>query len=318
MNNYSLAALEAVRKILASNPSIQVKSDQADIQLTEALLAKFTFNGTVFFDKRTQQSVDDLPREVFVTAKSLGILVSNTRGQFNHQLSSRWTPAQNEMAVEKTKEAIDKYFQKKGIKFQGEDYGNKDARNIVIGKIVRAGLVAESDGNGGIQFRKLGQVGKGSYWSKSFKGEEVIGQFAKPYIDQDASDLAKLEIEASIREKVNRLLPADSKQNKTMEEMRKDGLAQQDLFNKLMQQHNNLRFQYVIPDVAGEQELIPEFEKFSMWRAGVNIAFAVLSEKRSATGEALELVREINNFDVPPVGDHDKVYTDFSKVVIPY
>lgn len=321
MNN-SLQALEAVRKLLSENKGIQLRETvkDADLQITNHLLRTYDFNGSFFFDKRTQQSITNLEREVFTAAKTLRFLESNSLVKFNHKYAAQWPETKADIAKTATREAINKFIDRKAIKLQGESYGNTDARGIVIAKILKSGFVAESDGKGGIQFRKLTTIEGARYWSKPFEGGKVINDFAAPFIDKDATELAQLEMENSLRAKARALFP-DEVSDKTLKVSRQGNPKFDRALELYKKQQDDLRFQYTVGKDADvyTDDLLNEFKNVALWKEGVPTPrLATLDEERRAMGFAQSALDTLNTYEVPPVDEVDRVYTDYSRVRIVY
>ena len=319
MNN-SLAALEAIRKILKDyQASIRLKpSENADSLITQALLAQYSFNGTGWFGKN-QQAVSDIERQVKSVAKQLGLLESKASGPFGYKYTAGWSDSRNQTAQQATKKVLDRYFETRRIRFP-----NDDVKEVAVSRLIRSGFVAEFDPGDKtlIQFRRLAPINKSSYWSDPFPGDQVIMDFIRPFIDSEETTLAQRELEATFWEKAKRAVntgPSKTDIAKgTLAQMRVEGLDEERFYKLYKAQNNDLKFQFKIKDTSTTEQKKVEFANYSLWEQGTDETLATHRELSRAAGDAVANLEKLKKFEVPPISETDKPYTNVRATYVTY
>ncbi len=252
-------------KFLKENAHLRPRDGVTARKIAEMVSKEYELVNSKFYDRKTQQEVEhSLDSLVFMISKNHNFLEVKNNKSFNRKFGNFLNDTQMSRAKDLTRKEVDNYLNKRGIVFKDEPGGGKEIRAHVIARILDAGFIVEStpDRNG-IALRQL----KDGYWTlKHFSVDQILDQVANGMIDQTHTTIREREIEASLREKAQKL--AKHTLDERTGEFRLSTADQADIFKQLQTEHFAQRIGKTLT-MPERYELESEFKNRYVYEQGL-------------------------------------------------
>jgi hypothetical protein len=314
-----LELLTFVNDVLTKNPNIKLKDGADSIKLSQRIAQQYDFKDGQLFDKRTQQAVNVGPEYImFNLGKENGMLEVKNMAAFNRKYSHGFTSIQMENAQKVTREALHDFVKKNSYVLKSENHGSDEALKHVVSRMVdHEKFIAESSNDGdGIVLR---QVKEGGYFSlNQFSVKEIFEQLAKGMIDEDLTEIRRLEVETALQDKAIKL--AGKYFDPESRTYKHDEAKTQRLLTTLKREHFAQRIQKRLP-VANVHELEMEFKNEILHREALIEAALNVHQIRQMHSEVQTRIDDLRKPSIanrPTLAEYEDRYRNYGRVTDGY